>query len=304
MIHPPNWTADQSKATLGALRAIGTLHGTAPVSPSEEALIEGVRVNILLHPECTDAELNVHTKPDDLVAAIQDDEHKRRAAELIALMPYATRPFTDTKSYISEKFIEALGEDMNRMKDLVGACQKHSKNIEYCALRKMGRDILANPDANAQSAELQKVLKEAEGDPEELTRYKALQGFPTGSLGRAFYDFYAQFDWPLPGDPLWIDEDLTVRHDLVHVLCDYDISINGEFCVAGFTAGNSNCMNWMIAMLGFTPPYVSTGADFNPADFATAYARGDNAGQSFVDDWDFWPEMTEQVGELRTKYQI
>jgi hypothetical protein len=304
MIHPPNWTIEQSKATLGALRAIGTLHGTAPLSPSEAELIEGVRVNILQHPECTDAEESIHTKPEDLAAAIQDDEHRRRAAELIGLMPYATRPFTDAKSYISEKFIEAIGEDMHRMQDLLGACQKHSKSMEYCALRKMGRDILADPDANAQSAELQKVLKEAEGDAAELARYKSLQGYPAGSLGRAFFDFYAQFDWPLPGDPLWIDEDLTVRHDLVHVLCDYDISINGEFCVAGFTAGNSERINWMIAMLGFTPPYVSTGESFNPADFTAAYERGDNASESFVDTWEFWPEMEMQVGDLRAKYKI
>jgi hypothetical protein len=304
MIHPPNWTIEQSKPTLGALRAIGTLHGTAPLSPSEAQLIEGVRINILRHPEVADADENILTQPADLAAAIQDDEHKRRAAELIALMPYAARPYDDTKIIISQRYIEALGEDMHRMEDLLGACKKHSKNMEYCALRKMGRDILANPDPNVQSVEIHKILTEAEGDPAELALYKTLQGYPAGSLGRAFFDFYAQFAWPLPGDPLWIDEDLTVRHDLVHVLCDYDISVNGEFCVAGFTAGNSETMNWMIAMLGFTPPYVATGASFNPADFTAAYERGDNASQSFVDTWNFWPEMREQVVDLRTKYQI
>jgi hypothetical protein len=304
MIHPPNWTLEQSKATLGALRAIGTLHGTAPVSPAEAALIEGVRINILHHPECSDTDENIHTKPDDLAAAIQDDEHKARAAELIALMPYATRPFSDAKTYISEKFIEAIGENMHRVEDFLGARQTHSKNMEYCALRKLGRDVLSNPDPNSQYAEIQKLLADAEGDPAELARYKSLQGYPAGSLGRAFVDFYAQFDWPLPGDPLWISEDLTVRHDLVHVLGSYDISVNGEFCVAGFTAGNSERFNWMIAMLGFTPPYVATGQAYDPADFAAAYARGDNASQSFVDNWDFWPEMEQQVGDLRKQYQI
>jgi hypothetical protein len=304
MIHPPNWTPEQSKATLGALRAIATLHGTAPMSPDEAQLVEGVRLNILCHPECSDADESVHTKPEDLAAAFQDDEHKERAAQLIALMPYATRPYSDAKTYISEKFIEALGENMHRVEDFLGARQKHSKNMEYCALRKLGRDVFPNADPDGQYKEILKLLKDAEGDPEELARYKALQGYPAGSLGRAFYDFYAQFDWPLPGDPLWISEDLTVRHDLVHVLCSYDISVKGEFCVAGFTAGNSEHFNWMIAMLGFTPPYVSTGETFNPADFAAAYARGDNAAKSFVDNWNFWPEMEQQVGDLRQQYQI
>ncbi len=98
MIHPTNWTLEQSKATLGALRAIASLHGTAPMSAEETQLLEGVRINILHHPEITDAEQNVHIKPDDLVALIQDDEHKERAAQLIDLMPYAMRPYHGSKT--------------------------------------------------------------------------------------------------------------------------------------------------------------------------------------------------------------
>ncbi|MDR3403033.1 MAG: hypothetical protein P4L99_11100 [Chthoniobacter sp.] len=304
MIHPANWTLEQSKATLGALRAIASLHGTAPMSAEETQLLEGVRINILHHPEITDADQNFHIKPDELATIIVDDEHKERAAQVLALMPYATRPYADAKTYISEKFIEALGENMHRMEDFLGARQKHSQNMEYCALRKMGPDIFRSLDPDGQHAEMAKLLKDSEGDPAEKARYDALQGYPEGSLGKAFWNFYAQFDWPLPGDPLWISEDMTVRHDLIHVLCSYDISINGEYCVSGFTSGNSEHFNWMIAMLGFTPPYVSTGAEFNPADFTAAYMRGSNASHSFVDNWDFWPVLEHQVGDLRTEYQI
>jgi hypothetical protein len=304
MIQPANWTLEQSKATLGALRAIATLHGQAPMSADEAQLLEGVRVNILHHPEITDADQNIHIKPDEVAAIIQDDEHKERASQLIALMPYATRPYSDSKTYISEKFIEALGENMHRMEDFLGAKQKHSQNMEYCALRKMGRDVFPFQDPDGQYKELMKLLKDSEGDPEEKARYDSLQGYAAGTLGRAFWDFYAQFDWPLPGDPLWISEDMTVRHDLIHVLCSYDISINGEFCVSAFSAGNTEHFNWMVAMLGFTPPYVSTGQGLQAADFTAAYNRGANASHSFVDNWDFWPVLQHQVGDLRTEYQI
>jgi hypothetical protein len=51
--------------------------------------------------------------------------------------------------------------------------------------------------------ELKKLVADAEGDPEELARYQGLEKYPDGSLGRAFWNFYRQFNWPLPGDPRW-----------------------------------------------------------------------------------------------------
>jgi hypothetical protein len=304
MIKPPTWTADQSKAVLSALTNIATLHGTAPADPAEIALIDGVRINILQHPELSDADANLQLQPDDIAGAISEIEHRKRASELIALMPYAVRPYTDAKTFIAERYIEGMGENMHLVEDFIGARKKHSKNMEYCVLRKLGPEVFSRTDVDGQHQELLELLKDAEGDPDELGRYKALQSYPVGSLGRGFWDFYAQFAWPLPGDQHWISEELTVRHDLIHVLCSYDISINGEFQVAAFTAGNSEQFNWMIATLGFTPPYVSTGQQFSADDFFQAYTRGERANKSFVDNWDFWPEMSRQMDDLRAEYQI
>ena len=88
------------------------------------------------------------------------------------------------------------------------------------------------------------------------------------------------------------------------MLGSYDISICGEFCVSAFSAGNSERFNWMIAMLGFTPPYVSTGEHFHPDLFFAAYHRGVNATHSFVDNWDFWPLLEQPLEDLRADYRI
>lgn len=302
MIHPLDWSGVQSRATLSALYNVASLHGTEPLLEEEKELIEGVRSIILKHPE-VDYE-NQHLQPAELAGLFEDDLHKRHAAQLIGLMPYAVRPFSTAKLYIAEKFLKAMDEDTHLMEDYIEARQKHALNMEYCALRKMGRDVFPYADPNGRNDEVLKLIKEAEGDPQVLARYQSLKDYPKGSLGRGFYDFYSQFDWPLPGDPLWISEDLTVRHDLVHILCDYDISINGEFCVSAFAAGNSSRFNWMIAMLGFTPPFVSTVEHFHPDHFFMAYQRGVNATESFVDTWDFWPFMELQISELRSRYNI
>ena len=256
------------------------------------------------HPELSDAEANLLLQPGDIAGFIAETENRKRASELIALMPYAVRPYSDAKTYIAEKFIEAMGENMHLLEDFIGAREKHSKNMEYCALRKLGSEVYSKEDVDGQYKEVLKLLQDAEGNPDELKCYQELKGYPAGSLGKGFWDFYAQFAWPLPGDSRWISEELTVRHDLIHILCSYDISINGEFQVAAFTAGNSEQFNWMIAMLGFTPPYVSTGQQFAAADFFQAYSRGENATKSFVDTWDFWPEMERQIDDLRAECHI
>ncbi|MCC7376048.1 MAG: hypothetical protein IT581_15425 [Verrucomicrobiales bacterium] len=299
-----SWTSGQSIALLSALRSILTLNGTAECADAETQLIEGVRQVVLQHPELTDAQLGVFPQPADLAVAITDPEHRRRAGELLAVAPYASRPFDNTKLHIADRFVEALGEDMHEMEAFNGARSKHCRHLEYCTLRRMLADVLPTDDKAAVERELQKLAGDAEGDPQELARYQGLEKYPDGSLGRAFWKFYRQFNWPLPGDPRWISEDLTVRHDLVHVLCDYDITVNGEFMVAGFTAGNSQRFPWMIALLGFTPPYVSTGEAFQPADFLAAYRQGLGATASFVDDWDFWPRMSESLADLRKRYGI
>ena len=299
MIHKVSWSVKQSRATLGALKTIATLHGTVPAARPEWELIEGVRVNILGQPRIGYEKLDCHTRPEQLAALMPQEEHRERAAQLIALMPFAVRPYLGSKTYIAEQYLNALGIDLHSLEDFLGARCKQSRSMEYCALRKMGRGIFPHKDEQGIDRELLKLVEEASGDQEQLARYKALKGYPKGSLGRSFWDFYAQFNWPLPGDPLWVSEDLTVRHDLIHILCDYDISIYGEFLVSAFVAGNSQRFNWMIAMLGFTPPYVSTGAQFRAADFFTAYRRGLNASKSLVDHWDFWPMMEHQVGDLR-----
>jgi hypothetical protein len=86
--------------------------------------------------------------------------------QLIALMPYAVRPYFENKKIMAEKFIKAMDENMHRLEDFIGARLKHSKNLEYCALRKLGPDVFSN-DGRCKEL-LNKLIKDQEGDPEEL----------------------------------------------------------------------------------------------------------------------------------------
>jgi len=161
MIQALHWTTKQSLATLGALRSIATLHGKIPLTPKEHELIEGVRINILAHQEILDRSENPHTSIHDVVTVIKDSEHKKHAAQLFALMPYASFPYSDEKRKISEKYLEALNEQMHLVEDFVKARKKHNLHMEYCALRKLGRDVFPFQDPDGKHREVLKLFKDA-----------------------------------------------------------------------------------------------------------------------------------------------
>ncbi len=84
---------------------------------------------------------------------------------------------------------------------------------------------------------------------------------------------------------------------------DYILADRG-YCQATGIHFAASKKAYVMVRLGFTPPYVSTGQQFQPTDFTDAYQRGNNAANSFVDTWDFWPELEHPVLELRATYQI
>jgi len=51
-------------------------------------------------------------------------------------------------------------------------------------------------------------------------------------------------------------------------------------------------------------PQMGSGRMCRRVKVIAALERGNNAANSFVDTWDFWPELEHQVLELRATYQI
>ncbi|MFZ4584385.1 MAG: hypothetical protein ACOYNI_04080 [Acidimicrobiia bacterium] len=76
-------------------------------------------------------------------------------------------------------------------------------------------------------------------DPQIEAKWAALADCPTGSWGRAVFDFYGENDFPLPGSRNGIEE-VGARHDWVHVLAGYPPSPEGEIDVFSFIAATTD----------------------------------------------------------------
>lgn len=154
------------------------------------------------------------------------------------------------------------------------------------------------------------VLREE--DRELHARYRALEGHPPGSLGRAYWEYMTRNQFPFPGEK-GAPPELIVIHDCVHVLSGYDTDPDGETLIAGFTIGfaDQDPTDHLISiMMQFhlgehIAPQVPLGrGHFDPERFLGAVRRGAAMNINLNDRWDPWTVFDQQVASLRERYNI
>jgi hypothetical protein len=74
-----------------------------------------------------------------------------------------------------------------------------------------------------------------EDDPRLADKWAALEGCPSGSLGRDVWEFYKSRGFSFPGSP-GSAPPLLAQHDWVHVLADYGTTLENELEVFGLIA--------------------------------------------------------------------
>jgi len=144
------------------------------------------------------------------------------------------------------------------------------------------------------------------------TRYRALEQYPSGSLGRSLWEYWHKNGFALPGEKGGAAE-LIVFHDCAHVLSGYGTAPEEEVQVACFSAGFQRRDPFtfvLFVLLQFhvgirmTPVTEARAGFFNPEKALIAIRRGTAMNVDLNNGWDYWPVMGEQVDELRTRYNI
>jgi hypothetical protein len=147
--------------------------------------------------------------------------------------------------------------------------------------------------------------------PEVLDRYRGLASLPHDTLGYAVHDYYAQRGFPTPGAPKSIPEGWA-RHEVYHVLANYNTNLQGELLLAGFISGNTDELSLDIVLpaliqlhvgKAFIPGPVAEGI-LIPDEFYRAVARGAAMNVDLLAGWRLWDVAGTRLHELQKRYEI
>lgn len=124
--------------------------------------------------------------------------------------------------------------------------------------------------------------------PNMFTYNKAqLADLPTGTLGNDLYRFLEQRNLPLLNH--------YARHDLKHVLLNYDTTDEGEACLQSFMLGNGRISFPVLATVGYA--FITMPEHWSK--MRHAYRQG-KQGTS-IHGWQWNELLVVQTSELRSK---
>jgi hypothetical protein len=147
---------------------------------------------------------------------------------------------------------------------------------------------------------------------ELAARYQALEHYPSGSLGKSYWEYCRTNGFALPGEKGGAPEQILF-HDCAHVLSGYGTAPEEEVQVACFSAGFQRREPWIFVFfvllqfhvgIRMTPITTARTGFFDPLKAMIALRRGASMNIDLNDGWDYWPVMGEQVEELRQRYNI
>jgi hypothetical protein len=155
-------------------------------------------------------------------------------------------------------------------------------------------------------------------DPELAKQFTALGDLPADTLGYEFYHHYRDHGFAFPGE-LGGFPVAAIFHDIMHVLCGYPTTPDGEIQVAAFHAGMHGKATAFFVLL-FPIITFSTGFNITPvpqpqtkgvlgendlaAKMLRAIERGSKLNTDLADDWDFWPFMPLPIDEVRNRLNV
>lgn len=114
-----------------------------------------------------------------------------------------------------------------------------------------------------------------EADPALAARLRALGELPEGSLGRAYFDFYARWDIAFPGEAGGGDASL-VDHDFCHVLAAYEPDAPSEIALQAMLTSATNFEHHFSGLVASLSLYES--GTFDILEIAPTVAALDRPG--------------------------
>lgn len=310
-------TVEQARAGLRAMKTV--LTSAEPLTPMRSAALAAIQKHLLRTEFDVDALPTI--TPEELAAAIDDPALRAQLVSGMVTLSLAGDRVEAKEVAAIEGFAAAL--------DVAPAAlgQLHKFHEERMLLLRFDvvRRSLAGPALKALFEEqgflaLLKNLGSTAGlweNREVAERYRALEGYPDGSLGKSLWSFYKANGFPLPGEKHAVPEAFLI-HDLSHILAGHGTDLRSEGLVLAFQAGYARQEPFSvlvfllltaqhgIRLTAFADPQRGYYDDKPEAidELVRSFARGARMSIDLRDRWDFWAVMHRPVEELRREYGV
>ena len=162
---------------------------------------------------------------------------RHRLFQLFTLAELVLDPLPEQATETLKQTAEALGVD----DDFIEIAREYSQGAYGIAASDLARKgYMGNPDLVKQGGQLMHVHKTLtdpfevdEDDPELLGQWLALENCTKGSLGRNIWEYYQGRGFVFTGQKGSVNPSIA-QHDWIHLLCDYNTTIEGELEVFSF----------------------------------------------------------------------
>lgn len=254
--------------------------------------------------------------PADLALAFPDPQLRWQLVQGLIVISLIDREASSQETDLIEQYAQALVVSIPEVKDLRYLLKGEILKLRLDLarrfwLREKVVEIWNDEGIRGISTFVRGLMGKYE-NAELAASYKALERYPAGSLGRAYWEYCLKNEFALPGEKGGAPEQILF-HDCAHLLSGYGTAPEEEVQVACFSAGFQRRDPFtfvLFVLLQFhvgirmTPITKARTGLFDPEKAMIALRRGAAMNVDLNNGWDYWPVMGEQVVELRRRYNI
>ena len=224
--------------------------------------------------------------------------------------------------------LKTTAEALNVHDNFIDIAREYSQGAYGIAATDLARKgYLGNPDLVKQGGKLMHVHKTLtdpfeldEDDPDLLEKWISLEMCPAGSLGRNIWEYYKGRGFVFTGQKGSVNPSIA-QHDWIHLLCDYNTTIEGElevFSFIGSAIPDTKGFSFLVAIVGLfeTGRLESWGGGVLNADkghldlpgmperVADAIRRGRMCNKDVMYGIDYFEYKDLQIESVREKLNI
>jgi tellurite resistance protein len=254
--------------------------------------------------------------PAELARAFPDPQLRQQLVQGLIVMSLIDGKANAQETDLVERFAQALEVSAPEVKDLRHVLKGEILQLRLDLVRRFWLRPKVNEIWNTEGIRglytFMRGMLGAYEDSALAARYQALEHYPSGSLGRAYWEYCRKNGFALPGEKGGAPEQILF-HDCAHLLSGYGTAPEEEVQVACFSAGFQRRDPWLFVFfvllqfhvgIRMTPITEARTGFFDPTKALIAIRRGAAMNVDLNNGWDYWPVMDEQVEELRRRYNI